>query len=261
MVSDVIDPVESSSKPATSGSEKKTDKKTVSAKLRGETMAYAAQSAIYNLGANFFEPYINYRVQKRYSSHDASHPGVHGNYTQNLAGEFAGDIIGSSSLILAEALIPEQLHACTRKMRSWIDPLYTSVAHIAFAKEKSEPGYEQKIEKWKTFQERNLVRSAIIATVGIAGNLATQKMLIKNPSPTGLIFAGKLASTSLTTAIGLGVRLAFPHQMKGVDRWMSKKIFAPMMQDEETPTDDAHAASHADRLVNQSDSKTLKPLR
>lgn len=231
----------------------------ITAQLRGETMAYAVQSAVYNLGANFFEPYVNYRVQKYYSQHNPSHPGA-GNYTQNLAGEFAGDIIGSSTLLLAEAICPEQLHSCMRTVRSWVDPLYTSVAHRVFAKEKDSPDYEQKIEKWKTFQERNLVRSAIIATAGIAGNVATQKLVIGNPSPTKLIFAGKLISTALSTSIGLGVRLAFPDQMKGMDKWMSKNIFAPMLKDKVMPDEDVPSVSYVEKL-NQKDGQMFLPSR
>lgn len=227
----------------------------VSAQFRGETMAYAVQSAVYNLGANFFEPYINYRVQKHYSKHDASH--ATGNYTQNLAGEFAGDIIGASTLMLAEALCPEQLHACTRKMRKWADPLYTSIAHKVLSDEKNSPDYEEKIEKWKTFQERNLARSVIIATAGIAGNIATQKLVIGNPSPTKLIFAGKLISTALTTTLGLGARLAFPNQMSSVDNWMSKNIFAPALKDKTLP-DENPSASHVAKL-NQRNKAELSP--
>jgi hypothetical protein len=194
-------------------------------------MAYALQSGIYNLAANFFEPYINYRVQKHYSGSGAARPEAHGNYAQNLAGEFAGDIIGAASLMLAEAVCPEQLHACTKTMRGWVDPLYDTVARKVFAKEQGAPDYEQKVEQWKTFQERNLVRSTIMSGAGIAGNVITQKAVIGNPSPTGLIFKGKLASTTLTTALGLSVRLAFPDQMKNVDRWVGKNLFAPVFED------------------------------
>lgn len=233
------------------------DPNTVSSQLRGETMAFALQSAFYNLGANFFEPYINYRVQKHYSKND---PSISGNYTQNLAGEFAGDVIGASTLMLAEALAPEQLHAATRKLRSWVDPLYTSVAHRVFEKEKNSPDYEKKVEEWKTFQERNLVRSAIVATAGIAGNLATQKWVIGNPSPTKVIFAGKLISTALTTTIGLGVRLAFPQQMKSVDTWVGEKVFKPWLSDKKVEGDKSRPTSHVDRL-NFSEDQQLAPAR
>lgn len=207
------------------------NKNTVSAHLRGETMAYALQSGIYNLAANCFEPYINYRVQKYYSGTGKDHQVAYGNYPQNLAGELAGDVIGSSALILAEALFPEQTHFCTRAMRGWVDPLYTSVAHRVFAKEKDTPGYEKKVEDWKIFQERNLVRSLIIATAGIAGNITVQKTLVGNPSPARIVFAGKLASTALTTTIGLVTRLTFPDKMRSLDNWISKKIFVPFMED------------------------------
>lgn len=212
-----------------SGSQTDNPSQIVSAQLRGETMAYAVQSAVYNLGANLFEPYVNYRTQKYFSSHH--HNESYGSYAQNLTGEIAGDLIGSSTLIAAEALCPEALHGFTRAARRLVDPLYSSVAHRVFADKKNEPDYEQAVQKWKTFQERSLVRSAIMATAGIAGNLATQKWLVKNPSPTHVIFAGKLISTALTTTLGLTSRLVFPEQTRNVDRWMSQHLFAPMMQD------------------------------
>jgi len=217
-----------------------TDKKNIPSQLRAETIAYAVQSGIFNLATNFVEPLINYEIQKSYShTHPlAAKPGgppvkhsAHGDYTQNLAGEFAGDLIGAGALITAEVFCPAALHGCTKTLRSWVDPLYTSVAHRVFAKDKGSPDYEQKIEEWKTFQERNLVRSVIMATAGIAGNIATQKLLIGNPSPTGIIFKGKLLSTALTTAVELGSRLVFSKEMKHVDRWVGKKIFEPMLGD------------------------------
>lgn len=226
----------------------------VTSQLRGETMAYALQSAVHNLGANLFEPYINYRVQKSYSRKG-------GSYTQNLAGEFAGDIIGASTLMLAEAVCPEQLHACTRTMRSWVDPLYTSVAHKVFAKEKDSPDYDQKIEKWKTFQERNLARSAIIATAGIAGNIATQKLVIGNPAPTKIIFIGKLISTALTTTLGLSARFAFPEQMKSADKWMSKNIFAPMLKDKGMSDGESVSGTYTDKLAAERSGGTLTYIR
>jgi hypothetical protein len=226
----------------------------VTAQLRGETMAYALQSAVHNLGANFFEPYINYRVQKSYSQKG-------GSYTQNLLGEFAGDITGASALILAEAVCPKQLHTCTRTMRSWVDPLYTSVAHKVFAKEKNLPGYDQKIEKWKTFQERNLVRSAIIATAGIAGNIATQKLVIGNPAPTKLIFVGKLISTTLTTTLGLTARFYFPEQMKNADKWIAKNFFAPVLKDKVVPDGESVSGTYIDKLAAEKSEKTLSYSR
>ncbi|GEM_PF-1996979 len=237
----------------------------VSPQLRGEAMSYAVQSAVYNLGANFFEPYINYRVQKHYSQNNFTHPDA-GSYKQNLVGEFVGDIAGSSTLILAEALCPEQLHSMTRKIRSWVDPVYVSVAHKIFSADKDHPDYEQKIKEWTTFQERNLVRSAIIATAGIAGNIATQKLLLGNPAPTKLILAGKLISTTLTTSIGLTTRIAFPEQIQSVDNWMSKNIFAPLMKEKDqnvinsnlstpstTPTPPTTSTTHVEKLAQRND--------
>jgi hypothetical protein len=205
-------------------------KQPVSAQLRGETMAYAAQTGALSLFANVYEPWLNSRIQKHYSSHSAK-PEAYGGYWKNFGGELAGDVTGFGSLMLAEMLFPEQLHSCTRKMRSWVDPLYSSVAHRVFADEKDSPDYAQKVDAWKTFQERNLVRSTIMAATGITGNVAAQKWVIHNESPTKVIFLGKLATTALTTALGLTARLAFPDGTKNVDRWMSTNIFAPMLDD------------------------------
>jgi hypothetical protein len=208
----------------------------ISAELRGETMAYAVQHGIQSLLANFYEPYVNYLVQKQYAK--GTHAG-HGNYAQNFAGEIAGDLTGAATLILAESLAPKQLHACTRTMRSWVDPLYESVAHRVLAEHAGEPDYAQQVQSWKTFQERNLVRSAIMMTTGIAGNIAMQKAL-GNPSPMKLIFAGKLASSALTTGLGLATRMLFPAQTKQLDSWMSKRIFAPLLGD--AKPGESHAA-------------------
>ncbi len=229
------------------------DTQEVSAKLRGETMAYAAQSGLYNLAANFFEPYLNYRLQKYYSEHipvGAAHH-AHGTYAQNLAGEFAGDFLGATSLILAEALVPNQFHRFSRTIRSWIDPLYTSVAHAVFASQCNQPGYEEKIESWKLFQERNFVRSGVMLAASMVGNIATQKML-GNPSPASLIFEGKLASATLTTAMGLAIRFAFPMQMQGMDEWVGKHVFRPLMDDDK---------SYAEQLADQSHNRTPAPAR
>jgi len=224
------------------------DPQIVTAQLRGETIAYAVQSGITNLAGNLFEPYVSYRIQKHYSKN-------HGNYTQNLAGEFAGDVIGSASLIAAEIACPELLHSCTRKIRSFIDPLYTSVAHAVLASERNAPDYEQQIDQWKLFQERNAVRAGIIFTAGLAGNLATQKLIARNPSPTKVIFLGNLASSALTTAIGLCGRLAFPEYTKGIDNWMGKHIGSWVddrkIEDNET--------SHVARLEHQT--SALTPAR
>lgn len=224
----------------------------ISAQLRGETMAYAVQSAFYNLGANIFEPYVNYRIQKYYAGRDPSNAGNYGNYTQNLAGELAGDLAGAGALMFAESFFPEQLHTVTRRLRSWVDPLYTSVAHKVLAKEAARPDYDQVVEKWKTYQERNLVRSAIIATAGIAGNLLTQKAIVGNPAPTKLIFAGKLVSTLLTTTLGLSVRMGFPEQTKAMDKWIGQRVFAPMLKDKGTLQEPVQPSTHVDKLENGS---------
>lgn len=237
------------------------DKVPVTAQLRGEVLAYAMQSAVCGLGTSFLEPYINHSVQKQYAK-DPSHHAKYGSYTQNLGGELIGDLAGAATLMTAELLFPEQLHSNSRKVRKCIDPLYDTVAHRVFASEKGAPDYDKKIEEWKTFQERNLVRSLIIATGSIVGNVASQKYLIGNPAPGKTIFAGKLFSTSLTTAMGLCVRMAFPKQMDALDERMSKKYFAPMLKGmhmdgaaeavAQTPVDDG-VFTRAERLRKKTD--------
>lgn len=222
-------------------------KQTITAQQRGETIAYALQGCVYNLAANLFEPYINYRLQKHYGK-DAKH----GSYGQNLGGEIAGDLSGAGALILAETLMPNQLHCFMRDAGRLVDPIYTRAAHIALAKEKDSPDYQQKVENWKTFQEKNLVRSAIMLTAGITGNLAAQKLLFGNPSPTSLIFKGKLLSLSITTAIGLVSRLAFPEQLKAIDKAIGER-FAPALKDKEIPAlpVEEGVESHVARLALQ----------
>lgn len=214
------------------------DQNVLPAQARGETVAYALQGGAMNLAANVFEPYIGYRIQKYGAGKDAAH----GNYTQNLAGEIAGDLTGAGTLILAEAICPKQLHACSEAFRRVVDPLYSRIAKVALAREEGKPDYAAKVEQWKDFQEKNLVRSTIMAAGGIIGNLVMQKMVMGNPSPTGLIFLGKLASATLTTSVGLTARFAFPGQMKKVDSWMGRQI-APMMSDVQISEPmDSHAA-------------------
>lgn len=219
----------------------------ITAQQRGETIAYALQGCVYNLAANLFEPYINYRLQKHYGK-DAQH----GSYGQNLGGEIAGDLSGAGALILAETFMPNQFHCFMRDAARWVDPIYERAAHVALAKEKDSPDYQQKVDNWKAFQEKNLVRSTIMLTAGITGNLAAQKLLFGNPSPTSLIFKGKLLSLSITTAIGLISRLTFPEQMKALDKKIGEQ-FAPAMKDKEipaTPSEDG-MDSHVARLALQ----------
>ena len=218
---------------------------TISSQQRAETMAYAVQNVIYNLGANLFEPYISFRVQKYRSDHLASHP-KYGNYTQNLVGELSGDIIGASALVAAEAVAPVQLHTLTRGMRKIIDPFYDRAARRQFANIEGAPDYEQKVEQWKLFNERNFVRTSLCAATGIAGNIATQKFILGNPSPASLIFAGKFLSTSVSAAIGLIGRSVFSERTKKMDKWMSGML-QPLL--EEKSMDDGPAPSHVDKLM------------
>lgn len=233
----------------------------VSPQLRAETIAYAVQCALHNLIANLYEPWIGSATQ-RYYARKGKNPSVqYGSYLQNLGGEVAGDISGAGAMIIAEALIPERLHALTRCMRGWVDPLYTSVAHRVFDDQKDSPDYEAKVNEWKTFQERNLVRSAIMMTTGIAGNIAAQKLLLSNPSPTSVIFKGKLLSSALTTSLNLGSRFLFPERMKGVDEWLGKNVFAPMLSNTEISAGHIDPSqSHVSKLQTQPTGSSLTPV-
>lgn len=204
----------------------------VSNHLRGETMAFAAQNMLSNVVWNFLEPIAGVKFQKYFSNR--THDGPSGTYAQNVAGEFAGDAIGSSTLFLAELAVPEQLHGASRVVRKMVDPIYAQAAEIVFAKDKNDPDIEQRKQEWKVFQERNLVRSGVIMGAGIAGNLATQKWLLNNPSTVIAIFKGKLLTTALSSGAGLAIRAAFPEQMHGMDEWMSKKLFEPMLENTES---------------------------
>jgi hypothetical protein len=235
------------------------DDKMVSAQLRGETIAYAFQSGICNLGANFLEPYVGYRTQRYFSEHGGA-PKAYGSYTQNLAGEFAGDVIGSATLVGAELLFPQQLHHFMRSARNVVDPLYSSAARSIFSDQKGSPGYEQKMEDWKLFQERNLVRSGIMATASIAGNVATQRWVFANPAPTSAVFKGKLLSTAITTTIGLAVRLAFPARMHAVDQWMGSTMFTPMLSDVPRSAQDIRSQEMHDRAENLKRNPYADPL-
>lgn len=202
---------------------------------RGETMAFAVQQILYNIGGNFFEPYIGSNVQKYFAAKDPRHVKA-GTYRQNLAGDFAGDLIGGTSLMVAELVAPVQLHTLTRSMRHAIDPVYTTIANHVFAGKENEPDYAQHKEEWKLAQERSLVRSALMMTGGVIGNVTTQKLVIKNPAPAKIIFLGKLASSAVTNAIGLLVRTTFPDRTQGVDRWMSENWFTPLFEEKEQPS-------------------------
>ena len=231
----------------------------VSNQLRGEAMAFAAQSAVYTLFANTFEPYISYRVQKHYAERDPKHLEKHGNYSQNLAGELIGDLTGAGTLIAAEALCPGPLHYCTKQFRMAIDPLYDTVARWVFKDKKNEPDYQKTVNDWKLYQERTLARSLIVSVGGIAGNVAAQKYLVGNPSPTKLILLGKAASTAVSTSIGLVARMAFSKQTKAIDQYMAKTFFTPIIngdisaeelkkQHDEHAKAEAAAMSHTERL-------------
>jgi len=199
---------------------------------RGDTMAFAVQQVMYNLGGNFFEPYVSSHVQKHFAKNN-SHIKA-GSYGQNLGGDFAGDIIGASGLMMAEVLAPVPLHTLTRKMRDMIDPVYSTIADHVFSGQKNDPNVAQQKEEWKVAQERSFVRGTLMAVGGITGNIATQKYIIKNPAPAHVIFLGKLASSTITTALGLAIRAVFPSKTQGMDKWMSKKIFTPMFEDKDS---------------------------
>jgi hypothetical protein len=95
---------------------------------------------------------------------------------------------------------------------------------------------------------------------GIAGNILTQKYIVGNPSPTGLILAGKLLSTSLTTAAGLSVRMCYPKQMDRLDETISKRVFAPMFKEGAVEPEES-ITTHAERLRKQTDNYMAQMMR
>lgn len=210
-------------------------KEKVSNQLRGEAMAFAAQSAVYTLAANTFEPYISYRVQRYYATRDPKHVEKFGNYSQNLAGELIGDLTGAATLVGLEAICPGPLHYFTRQFRYAVDPLYDAVAKFVFKDKKDDPNYQKEVNEWKLYQERNLARSLVVSIGGVAGNVAAQKYLVGNPSPTRLILLGKAASTTVSTGIGLVARMMFSKQTKAIDKYMAKTFFTPIMNNGLTP--------------------------
>jgi len=236
----------------------KNGQQVISAQRRGETVAYALQTMVGNLAGNFFEPYVNHRIQKYYVGKHGGNAKGYGSYTQNLAGELAGDIIDGSTLILAETLCPVALRQCTGVFKQCIDPLYTKAAKMAFAKDKDSPDYEQKMTQWKTYQERNLARSAIMVGAGIIGNIATQKLVVGNPAPARLILAGKMVSTSLVATLNLGLRLAMPDKTMQFDNWLGGKI-APMLSDVPLIGVATKPRSHVAQLASQKAEQSLQP--
>lgn len=240
----------------TSASDTTDGRKRLSPEHRGEVIGYAFQQGTFSLAANIFEPYVNKRFQDYISRHTLSHPKA-GNFSQNLVGEFAGDLIGTSTLVLAEVLCPRPLHTAMGAARNMLDPVYKSIAHAVFADKRLEPDYDQQVERWKTIQERNFVRSSIMAAAGIAGNVAVQKWIMKNPAPSSVVFMGKALSTLLTTSIGLTTRFTFPEQMKKLDNLLGDKVFAPML-------DDMHEKetqiSHVERVQSESSKGNTKAL-
>ncbi|MFW0777150.1 MAG: hypothetical protein ACN2B6_05470 [Rickettsiales bacterium] len=246
-----------------------TGNKDISIQLRSESIAYAMQHGLLSVAANFYEPFINMKVQQSYVERFARHrvpagwneQNFAGRFGKNFFGEIVGDLSGFGTLVVAEALFPSKLHSCTRAMRAWIDPLYTSVAHRVFADERNDPEYDRKVKQWTTFQEQNLVRSAIMMTAGLVGNVAAQKA-VRNPAPVRAIFLGKLASSAVTTGVGLTTRIAFPDQMKSVDSWLGKNIFSPMINRVEDTMENGAPISHADRLgAHRAGAAELQPAR
>ena len=244
---------------------KKVPENEVPMQLRSETIAYALQGGLGNMLPNFVEAGIGRQFQKYHSTHSADHPG-YGQYPQLVISEFAGDAIGAGTLIGAELLFPKQLHMFTRKARSWIDPLYTSLGRSILSKDCSQPEFEQKVQDWKTFQEQNFVRSAIMGVARVGGNVAVQKTVMKNPSPSLIILEGKLLSTVLTTVFGLGVRFAFPKHMKDIDKWLAKNVVTPILdkdegQDQEAQKNVTNGGGYVDKVLASREESQLTPVR
>jgi hypothetical protein len=219
---------------------------TVSAQLRGDTVSYALQHMVSNLAANIYEPWIDSRVQKKYYDHFKNGTHGYGSYKQNFIGQIAGDVGGGAALITAELLIPNQLHTFTRAARKAIDPVYECFAHWALADQKQAPDYAEQVERWKTYQERSIVRSAVMMTAAMGTNIATQKA-IGNPSPVKAIFGSRVVSMAVTTAITLVSRLLFPEQTRKFDKWVNNKVVQPLFADEL----DSPGTAYSDKILKE----------
>lgn len=248
----------------TDTSDKDASIETVSAQVRGETMAHALQSGMFNLAANFYESGINVRVQKYYHDkygHDASKWQRYGTFKQNIMGEFAGDLSGMGTLMGLETFVPEQLHTFTRGARRFIDPLFEGVAQRVFAKYEGTPDYRPQIDKWKLFHERNFVRSGIVLAGGLTGNLLTQKLIMENPSPTKVIFMGKMLSSTVTMGLNLAIRFCYADEMKKLDSWMAEKYFSQNMEDRPLNGNGNGNGGHASKVLKGRQTVTLEPAR
>lgn len=220
------------------------------AQLRAENMAYATQSTFVNLGANLFEPLIGSWWQRRHTDNRGK-PGFGKSYGINFGGELAGDIGGGGTLFLASAVAPQMTQGFISFTGRLLHPVFFSVAHVVFRDEFNEPDYMAKVQKWARFQERSFARSLIVTAGGIAANVSTQKYILKSQSPTGVIFAGKLLSTSITNSLMLLVRLTMPQKMKDLDISMGRRY---LNKDEIAPV------SHVDR-VQSNIKETVEPSR
>lgn len=246
--------------------------------LRAENMAYAAQSVVFNLAGNLYEPVIQSWVQKRYAMEQGT-PKQAGSWFQNVAGEFFGDVGGSTGLFLASSLVPDATQGFINSVGRMVHPVFHTVGHAVFKDQFNEPDFQAKVDKWTTFQERNFARSLIVMAGNISANIAAQKYAIRNPSPAHIIFKGKLASTGVTSALNMGLRLFAPQKMKDFDAKLGRKYFTTDDEPHEhvkpaLPTDltnfpTAHApsftaqtlqpaSSYAER-VQQADPNSLSP--
>jgi hypothetical protein len=224
--------------------------------LRGDTISYAIQHVAHNALANFYEPAIDSYLQKRYYERHKNGAQGYGNYSQNLAGQFVGDVVGGGALIAAELLIPNQLHTVTRAARRAIDPLYDSVARWVLADQRDKPDYQQQVLQWKTYQERSLVRSGIMTAAAVAGNVAVQKA-VGNPSPLKVVFGTKLISTAVTAVLTLTSRLMFPDQTRKLDNLINRKIVTPLLQQDAPDSPGAHTS----KLLNENSKNMFLPAR
>ncbi len=232
--------------PSALAGDKPKDAVKVSAQLRGDTISYALQHIVHNLAGNVYEPLIDSYVQHKYYDHFKNGAQGYGSYKQNFIGQIAGDVGGGAALITAELLIPNQLHAFTRAARKAIDPVYDCFAHWALADQKQAPDYAEQVERWKTYQERSIVRSSIMMAAAMGANIATQKA-IGNPSPVKAIFGSRIVSMGVTTVLTLASRMFFPEGTRKFDKWVNDKVVQPLFSEELNGT----GASHADKVLKQ----------
>lgn len=181
---------------------------------------YAESQNLFDLGSRLFEPYVNHRVQQHFARQGHYKAGT---YMQNLAGEIAGDVVGIAALTSAERLFPKQMQRTTDYAEQLLDPIYDPLAEKLFEPCCDDKNYDQRVDEWKKDQQAELIHAGVAASASVTGNVFAQKKIFRNPAASSAIFKGKMASTSLTTLLGLSMGFALPGASSFVDTLVNEK--------------------------------------